>query len=128
MKIDKEHFLARLYASGYGTGTLAQATGIPPDEIQKMIATGEAPIDQVQKIQDRIGDGWISGQIEESPVEPEPEPAAFDYSAPQEVSIEELKRLVEEGSVDEARLLEAEESQEAPRITLIRWLEDRLNA
>jgi hypothetical protein len=54
--IDKARFFALLRASKYGTGTIAKAAKVHPDEVQKLIALEEGKFPLVRKLEAIIGD------------------------------------------------------------------------
>ena len=53
--IDKARFFALLRASKYGTGTIAKAAKVHPDEVQKLIALEEGKFPLVRKLEAIIG-------------------------------------------------------------------------
>jgi hypothetical protein len=53
--IDKARFFALLRASKYGTGTIAKAAKVHPDEVQKLIALGKGRFPLVRKLEVLIG-------------------------------------------------------------------------
>ena len=53
--IDKARFFALLRAEKYGTGTIAKAAKVYPDEVQKLIALEEGKFPLVRKLEAIIG-------------------------------------------------------------------------
>ena len=54
--IDNPKFWKLLRASSYGTGTLASAAKVHPDEVQKLIALGKGKVPLVRKLETILGD------------------------------------------------------------------------
>ena len=53
--VDVQRFWELLYASRYGTGTLAETAKVHPDEVQRLIAREEAKFRLVRKLEAIIG-------------------------------------------------------------------------
>ena len=54
--VDIPKFWKLLRASKYGTGTIAKAAKVHPDEVQKLIALGEGKFPLVRKLEAILGD------------------------------------------------------------------------
>jgi len=100
-----------------GTGTLAKTIGVRPDDIQKVIALGEANGDVATKLVDFFGDVVVVSETEDLD-------EGMDSDSLFDGTVAQLKARVEDGVISAAELAEYESKRENPRTTLLKWLEE----
>lgn len=115
MKFDRTKISEQMLARGLGTGTLASAAGIGPDDLQRILVTQEAPKEIGTKLVEFLGKDILT---DESTTQLLP---VTDHS------IGAIKSLIEDGSWIPADVYKAESAQSSPRRTLITWLEEEFS-
>jgi len=122
--INKRQFLTRLYETRHGTGTIATAAGVGPDEIQALLHSEAGSEKLVGELVRVLGDSILAEvPVVEEELEEVEETVKDDGVELERKTIDELLTLVEEGRVSRSTVLEFENSQDRPRKTLIAALE-----
>ncbi|MCF7891055.1 hypothetical protein K9M78_07550 [Candidatus Bipolaricaulota bacterium] len=124
LKIDKGKFLEALEGSTYGTGTLAETAGVDVSVVLGLIANEEGRPEEVKKVGEVLPGDWVR-----SPDQEKSEPGSIPDEEFEELSIDEVKELVDEDelTLSTVKSLELEKPAEEQRVTLLRWIEEKLS-
>jgi hypothetical protein len=134
IQIDKKALLEAMKMRKLGTGTLPNLLGIRSDDLLKVIALEEAEEELAKKLIGMLGKGIVAKLEAEKVREPalnegkteDGQPA--DGGDPFSGTIQELQDRVRDGEIDATELGKVERGREAPRTTLIHWLEENYGA
>lgn len=119
MKIQKEKLIKLIAASTFGTGTLAEAAEVHPDEIQKLIGREEGEEVLIERLE-----GLLGGSFRLSESSSKSDRPLLNKVFVHNHTIAELKTLVDKKEIDPVELLRIESLFQNPRKTLIEWLEN----
>ena len=117
---DKGELLRQMKRCSCGTGTLSKWLNIPPDWLQKMLATGKANAKVLLRAE------RLLQKKQEKVVEPGKirlnRKSTEHFS--QRMSVATLQAMVKEGKIDAGILKEIERAKKQPRNELVRFLEE----
>lgn len=116
MKFNREAILSRMTKSRLGTGTLASAAGMLPDQLQLLLLNEEASEEVGSKLVKVLGEIILA---EENGSDSQKESASLPVAG---VSIPIVKEKIISGEWDHEIVFQSELSQEEPRTTLLTWI------